>query len=323
MSEDPLLTAPERPQTATDRPPGPTGNTLLLCGGIGFLILAAAIWYVWQNPAESPQLASGLARLQAMELRVQAIDQRVQSLDARISRIEQMPAPPSAADLGKVSARIDALEGRVGDQAQIAAKIDQTAGRIEALSGRSQAAADALKQQMDTANSKIAGLQASSTSVATAGSRVDRLIRIQGAAVALENGRPLGTLPDAPPAVARFAEKPPPTEAQLRLAFAKVQRDALAASKVDTTERPFLERALGKAEELVTIRRGDDVVVGNSTAAALAQADAAVQAGDFPAALKAMGQLDPAAQKASADWVAQVRSLLDARAALVEMAARA
>jgi hypothetical protein len=320
MSDETILPTPRRSEIVNEPPPLDPGSPgtpwLAILSGIGFLILAGAIWYVWQNPVTPAQLATSAASIRALE-------ERLQALDARVSRIEQMPAPPSAADLGKVSARIDALEGRIGDQTQFATRIDQTAGRIEALSGRSQAATDALKQQLDAASTKISSLQASSTSVATAGSRIDRLIRIQSASVALENGRPLGSLPDAPPAVARFADKAPPTEAQLRLAFVQVQRAALAASKVDTTERPFLERVLGKAEELMTIRRGNDVVVGNSTVAALGQADAAVQAGDFPTALKAMDQLDPSAQKVSADWVAQVKSLLDARAALAEMAAHA
>jgi hypothetical protein len=319
MSDETIPPAPNRSVIRNEKAPpeavAPVASRLPLLSGIGFLILAGAIWYVWQNPVTPALVATSAAS-------IRAIDQRLQALDARVSRLEQMPAPPSAADLGKISARIDALEGRIGDQTQFSTKIDQTAGRIEALSGRSQAATDALKQQVDAANSKIVSLQASTTSVATAGSRVDRLMKIQAASVALATGRPLGPLPDAPPALARFADKPPPTEAQLRLSFAQVQRAALAASKVDTTERPFLERALGKAEELMTIRRGNDVVIGSSTVAALGQADAAVQAGDFPAALKAMAELDPSAQKASADWVAQVKALLDARAALADMAAR-
>ena len=285
----------------------------VLCA-IGFVLLAGAIYYVWQNPVTPDQL---LANANS----IRAVDARVGAVDARVSRIEQMPAPPSAADLGKVSARIDALEGRIGDQTRIATRIDEAGGRIEALTNSTQTSLDGLKQQLDAANARVAALQEANASVINAAARVDRLVRIQAASIALANGRPLGNLPGAPPALARFADKPPPTEAQLRLSFAQVQRAALAASKVDTTERPFIERALGKAEELMTIRRGNDVVVGNSTAAALGQADAAVQAGDFPTALKAMDQLDPSAQHAAADWVAQVKAMLDARAALADMAA--
>ncbi|HVZ09402.1 COG4223 family protein [Rhodopila sp.] len=284
--------------------------------GIGFLLLAVALFYVWQFPITPAQVAISADH-------IRAVDQHLQAVDARVSRIEQMPAPPSAADIGKVNARIDALDGRIGDQVQLSGRLDQTAGRIEALSARTQSAIDGLKQQLDAANAKIASLQAATTTVATAAARVDRLIKIQAASIALSNGRPLGVLADAPPALARFADKPPPTEAQLRLSFPAVQRAALAASRVDMSDKPLLDRALGRVEDLMTLRRGNDVLVGHSTAAALAQADAAVQAGDFPAALKAMSQMDANAQKASADWVAQVKSLLDARAALTDMAAHA
>ncbi len=301
--------------SAPSSPPPAPSSKLPLLTGIGFLVLAGAIYYVWQNPVTPALIATSAGN-------IRAIDQRLEAINQRVSRIEQMPAPPSAADLGKVNARIDALEGRIGDQTATGTRLDQLNGRIEALSGRSQSALDALKQQTESAQSKINALQASTTSVATAATRVDKLVKIQAASIALANGRPIGNLPDAPPALARFADKPPPTEAQLRLSFANVQKAALAASKVDTTEKPFLERALGRAEELMTIRRGNDLVVGHSSAAALATADAAVQAGDFPAALKALSELDPSAQKATADWVAQVKSLLDARAALSDMAAR-
>jgi len=317
MSDNTNLPAPTPSETShryepSGPPPGVSSKLPLLCG-IGFVILAGAIWYVWQNPVTPAQIATSAAN-------IRAIDQRLQAVDQRVSRIEQMPAPPSAADLGKVSARIDALEGRIGDQTQLGTRIDQASGRVEALSGRTQAALDQIKQQLDAANAKIAALQASTTSVSTAGARIDRLIRLQAASIALANGRPLGVIPDAPPALARYAEKPAPTEAQLRLAFGQVQHDVLAAAKVDNTEKPFLERALGKAEELVSIRRGNEVVIGHSTVAALAQADAAVQAGDFTAALKALGEMDASAQKAAAGWVAQVKSLLDARAALADLA---
>lgn len=320
MSDSTNLPAPPPPDASTRYEPPATQAAPwrwlpLLCA-IGFVILAGAIWYVWQNPVTPAQIATSAAN-------IRAVDQRLQAVDQRVSRIEQMPAPPSAADLGKVNARIDALEGRIGDQTQLGTRIDQAAGRIEALSGRTQASLDQLKQQLDAANAKIAALQAANTSVAAAATRIDRLIRLQAASIALTNGRPLGAIPDAPPALARYAEKPPPTEAQLRLAFGQVQHDVLAAAKVDDTDKPFLERALGKAEELVSIRRGNEVVIGHSTAAALAQADAAVQAGDFPAALKALGEMDPSAQKAAAGWVAQVKSLLDARAALADLAAHA
>jgi hypothetical protein len=282
--------------------------------GLGFLILAAGIFYVWKNPALPPDVANTQTTLHVLE-------QKVASMDVRLGRLEQLPTPPSAADLGKISARIDALEGRILDQTQIQSRLDVVAGRIESLAGRDQSAVDDLKQQLGNASGKIGALEAATGSVSTAPTRVEKMIRIQAAALALANGKPLGMLPNAPPALAKFATTPPPTEAQLRLAFPQMERDALAASTVDTSAQPFVERVIERAEELMTIRKGNEVLVGSSTVAALASAHAALDAGDLAAAVKDLSNLDPGAAKAAADWIAQAKSVLDARAALTDLAA--
>lgn len=200
--------------------------------------------------------------------------------------------------------------------------MDVIAGRIELLSGHDQTQIDDLKQQLGKAKDQIGALEASNGTVTSAPARVEIMMRIQAASIALENGKPLGTLPNAPPTLAKYATTPPPTEAQLRLSFPKMEHDALAASTVDTSAHPFVERMLDRAEDLVTIRRGNEVLVGNPTVAALASANAALQAGDLAAAVKDLSNLDPGAMKAAAGWIAQAKSLLDARAALAEMAAR-
>jgi len=284
--------------------------------GVGFLILAGAIFYVWRYPTPLPPDSTLAAQ-------VKVLDQKLSAMDVRLGRLEQMPAPPSAADLGKIAARIDAMEGRIADQTELAARLDTMSGRIEALAGHDQTAIDAIKAQADKADAQIAALQGAAANVAAASARVDRMMRIQAASIALANGRPLGALPNAPPALAQFADKPPPTEGQLRLAFPEVQRSALAASVVDNGNAPFVDRAVSRVEELITIRRDHQVVVGNSSVAALGQAEAALEAGDLGAAVKAMGNLDPGALKAASAWLAQAKTLLEARAALAELAAHA
>ena len=325
MSENTTVPVADRPdysaETVTtapmvNQPAPPTPDRTPLWFGIGFLILAGGIFYVWKNPAIPPDIAATQTTLHVLE-------QKLAAMDVRLGRLEQQPTPPSAADLGKISGRIDALESRILDQTQIQSRMDVIAGRIEALSGREQTAVNDLKQQIDKADGQITALQNATGNVSTASTRVDKLVRIEAASIALANGRPLGTLPNAPPALAKYATTPPPTEAELRLAFPQVQRDALAASTLDTSAQPFLDRVIEKAEQLMTIRRGHEVVVGNSTVAALARADAALDAGDLAAAVKAMGNLDPGAMKAAADWIAQAKSILDARAALTELAAHA
>ena len=115
---------------------------------------------------------------------------------------------------------------------------------------------------------------------ATSG-RTSRLARLQAAGAALAAGRPLGALPDAPPALARFATTAPPTEASLRLAFPAAAQAALAASRPDTAGKPFLDRLWTRTQALVTVRQGDKVIVGDPAGGVLAAARARLDAGDL------------------------------------------
>ena len=72
--------------------------------------------------------------------------------------------------------------------------------------------------------------------------------------------------------MARFAAARPPTEASLRLAFPPAERAALAASRPDMDDKPFLARVLAHAEDLVTVRQGDRVLLGDPAAGVLARA---------------------------------------------------
>jgi hypothetical protein len=316
MSEQALLPAPEKPAvdndtTAAGPPPVRTDRLPWFCG-LGFLILAAAIIYVWQNPrAVSPALQAQLA----------ADQQKLASLDSRLGRIEQQPAPPSAADLGKISARLDALEARISDQTQLSTRLDSLSGRIESLSAQNQSSLDATKQQLAAITSRLAGLDKTGAGIDAVAARVSRIARIQGAALALSVGQPLGSLPNAPPALARFETVPPPTEAQLRLTFPSIERAATAANQSSAISGPFLDQVLERAEDLVTVRRGDQVISGNSPVVALARARAAVDAGDLATAVAALSSAGPSIVRASADWVAQAKALLAAQSALADLAA--
>jgi hypothetical protein len=147
--------------------------------------------------------------------------------------------------------------------------------------------------------------------------------RLQAAAAALEAGQRLGDIPGAPPALAKFANDNPPTEAGLRLSF---DRAAAQARKVSQPEaaanEPLLERMWSKATQSVTVRQGDHVLVGDPIAGVMAAAKQSLDAGDLAGAVQALGALTGAAKDAMAGWVAQAQSLLDARAAIGAMAAR-
>jgi hypothetical protein len=109
----------------------------------------------------------------------------------------------------------------------------------------------------------------------------------------------------------------------LRLAFPEAARNALAAAHPSTDGKPLLARVWAEAQDLVTIRQGDHVLVGDATAGVLEHARAALAAGDLATAVSAVGSLQGAAAQAMAAWLADARALLDARGALADWAAHA
>ncbi|MBV9813257.1 MAG: hypothetical protein JO326_10940, partial [Acetobacteraceae bacterium] len=147
-----------------------------------------------------------------------------------------------------------------------------------------------------------------------------RADQIQRALAALEAGQPLGPLPGAPPALQRFAAAPPPTEAQLRLSFPAAADAAAQASKPPIDNLSFGERVWLRMRSLVTVRQGDRVLVGAPAITTLDAARARLNAGDLAGTVAELDRLDGPAAQAMADWLAQAKSLLAARAALVQMA---
>ena len=83
----------------------------------------------------------------------------------------------------------------------------------------------------------------------------------------------------------------------------------------------MLARLWAEAQELVTIRQGDHVLVGDPAAGILERARIALNAGDLAGSAAEVATLRGAAAEAMAEWLAQVRALLEARAALVAWAA--
>jgi hypothetical protein len=146
--------------------------------------------------------------------------------------------------------------------------------------------------------------------------------KLRTASAALASGLPLGTLPGAPPALARFATVAPPTEPALRLSFNHFADAAEAASKPAGDGHDFFGRMWVRAQMLVTVRQGDHVLVGAPAAVTLEAARGKLDAGDLAGAVAALGALDPAAAAAMAPWRADATALVDARAALAALAAK-
>jgi hypothetical protein len=337
MTEQPVLPAPSEPPepVVVAQKRLPRNVAPWLCG-LGFLILAIAIIGLWQYPS-TPDAGTDSASA------IRAVEQRLADTDARLTRLEQRPIPDlgkitarldaidgritdqtrPTPDLGKITARLDALDGRIVDQTRLASRVDTLSGRIESLSGRDQAGLDATGQKLDALTSRIAAVESNAGSLDAVTKRLNRIARLQEASFALAAGRPVGDLPGAPEALARYARVTPPTEAQLRLRFPRDEQAALAAKQPDPGDAPFVDRVWERAQGLITIRRGEDVVVGNPSAITLIQAQTALDAGDLAGAISAVEALRGQPAQAMAHWLTDAKALLGARSALADMAGQA
>ena len=310
MTEQTLLPPPDdMPEPVVAPPRRQQRDVVPWLYGLGFIILAGAIFYLWQFPGAPRETEADSAALHAAT-------QQIADMDARLSRIEKRPTP----DFGQLIARVDALDGRVADQTQLASRLDTLSGRIESLSGRDQTGIDAASQKINDLAGRVAALEANAGAIATVTQRLNRIARLQEASFALESGRPVGDLPGAPEALARFAHTPPPTESSLQLRFVAAEHAALAARQPDESGIPLVDRVMQRAESLITIKRGDSVVVGSPVAITLGHARSALDIGDLQAAVAAVDTLEGPPAEAMADWLKDAKDLLNAKSALDQMA---
>ena len=323
-----------------------------------FGLLAGGLYYVWANPSAPPDTgATAALRRQVQAIAdqrasdqgaVQALSQQLQGLADRMDRLEKAPAPlanqPAPADLGDLpkrvddlSAKLDALANRPTEAASpppapasgaaqqavedLGRRVGQALDAQKASLDAEKAALDAQKAALDQLAGRLDKLQQGAGQAAGAENRAERLTRVQAALVALDAGEKLGDLPGAPPAIARFAKQAPPTEATLRESFPTAAAHAREVSRPDVSHRSFLERALTRLQQSVTVRQGDDVLVGDPAAGILAEAGEKVEVGDWAGAVISLGKLTGPAADAMKAWVDQASALLAARAALADLAA--
>jgi hypothetical protein len=292
---------PESPPGAAPRDAAPKSrrDPLLLLFALGLIVLVGALVFLWQHPLVSPSPSPAASAAPPPDQHLDAIDARLAALDSRITALEKRPASPPP-DLTALQSRLAALEQRPDP---LAAKVDSLGAQL---------AAD---------DAKLAALTRDSGQITQLADRTTRIGRIQAATAALDAGRPVGPLPDAPPALTRFATAPPPTFAALKQSFAPAAAAALDA-RGNTGKLPFWQAMSDRVQAVVTVRRGDEVLIGDSAAAVIARARAALDNGDLTTATQVLGELTGPPAAAMADWLARARSLVDARAALLAMAAK-
>lgn len=250
----------------------------------------AAQWYLMLNPLPLPD----------------PLAPRVAALEVRLTRLEQRPAP-AVPDLAPLEARVAALE-RAPHPPQVPAAPSD--------------AEQAMAQRLSADEARLATLEKTAALPAQTAERTSRIGRLQAAFLALSLGRPLGPIDGAPPALARYANAAPPTEASLRRDFATAAQAALAVQHTPAASQPFLDRLWARAQELITIQQDGRLVVGDPDAVVLARARGLLADGDLAGAVAALDALRGPAAQAMADWCAQAKGLLAARAALADLAAQ-
>ena len=292
---------------------------------VSVIVLAAAGYLYWQSQSSNVAV---IARLDGLEQRLQTIEQRpapppppdlspltqqLTALDQRLTTLEHTPPPVATLDQG----------GR-NEIAALAGRVDQITARQNQLGVQQQNDTAQLGTQVTSLDSRLATATANSGAttdqIQALAARQARTARLQEAATALAAGRPLGVIPDAPPALAQFATKPPPTEASLRLSFDTAAAAASKAGLPIPADAPFMTRVWARVQESVTVRQGARVLVGDAISGVLQQSRQRLDAGDVAGSVKALDPLVGPAAAAMAPWRQQAQSLVDARAALLAMA---
>jgi hypothetical protein len=299
--------------------------------GLGFIVLAVAIGYLWRFPPEPSAPVQPQPQMQALDQQAHALQARVASLEQRPTPVPNTDIAPLAARMAALeqrlpadlSARITALEQKSGGDRQVAGRLDALAAQVDAANAQAKAGVAELGRRLDADEARLAAVEKAAGGLAALTERASAVARIQAAQAALAAGQKLGAIPGAPPALARYADAAPPTEAGLRLAFPAAAKAAREVSRPDTGGKPFLARVWGQAQALVMVRQGDHVLVGDADAGVLARAQAALDAGDLTGAVAAVGSLQGKPADAMAAWLADAKALLAARAALAAMAEHA
>ncbi|HQT87364.1 MAG TPA: hypothetical protein PK677_02285 [Acidiphilium sp.] len=164
-------------------------------------------------------------------------------------------------------------------------------------------------------------LQASAASLPHLAAQAQTMAVLATASMALQSGQPLGTIPNAPEALVRYASVAPPTEAGLRAEFlALAPHAAQQAGMTNSGVTGLWARLRAHVVDLISLRRGDQVLIGSRADGTIAMARRDLALGDLTGAVAAVKTLPAPAERVMQPWLARADHLLAARAALTQMA---
>ena len=393
MTDEPTRAASADPSPSrSNLPPVTTArkrDLLPILYLLGFLVLAGALIFLWQNPPTSKlarqennqldQLKQQVTELQTkvsslgqqpasasqaefaalrqqvatLQARPEVAPAAVQQLAAKVGALETKPSVDPAS-VQQLDAKVTALQDRkivtpeqlslLSEQVQAVGKsvpdvkpLEQKVATLEqrptydpaAVTGKFTDLGTKLQQAQDTdakLGTAVDGLQKQQTAFAdqlkALTQKAQITARLQGMAAALAAGQKLGDIPGAPPALARFATEAPPTEAALRESFDRYADAAQKASQPALTQnQDFGQRLWTRAQQAVTVRQGDRVLVGDPIAGVLTNARDKLDNGDLAGSVAVLKGLAGPAAAAMQPWTDQAQSLVAARAAIASLAA--
>lgn len=281
----PLLLPPPVPATKAEPVPTPAPahsprSLWPLWFAVGFVVLAGGEGYLFTQQRAHEADATTLAVLNAQ-----------------------------VTDLRNNAARTSPVADLITSQMQLAEKQTMLAAQVSAMQG-----------QVASDHGALAALQVNAAALSKLTHRMAQLNAIAAARMALAAGQPVGVVPNAPPALAVFADTAPPTLLALREGFPAIARAALAASLADNSKAGLWAKARLRMEGLITIVNGNHVVFGPPAAGVIDNMRTALDNDDLAKAVMAANQLPPAVQTAMASWLTPARQLLAAQSALLDMA---
>lgn len=256
----------------------------------------------------APDLSGVQAALDEVSASVRAVREAQEALAGRVAALEQMPLGEGGvapAALQALQAQLDALRGELAGAAPAGEAAQQAIA----------AAAAAAEQRISEAEAQAAQMRAETEAAAKKVMAEAAVARLKAA---FESGAslavPLADLTAAGVAAPAELGGEIASVGALQAAFPEAARQALAVARKETAGegldkmKAFLMAQLGARS--VAPRAGEDAD------AVLSRAQAAVEGGDFAAALAEIETLPPAAQAPLADWAAQAKARLAAQAAL-------
>lgn len=323
---------------ASEQPPDPAAAAPRRVGILPFVAAGAVTAALGAGGAyylarEFPE-ALGLAEAPGLEQRLSDHDQRLSELAAAVA-----DRPATEVDIGAVEAALAELQSGRAALTDAAATIESLSGqvaelekRLKALESRPSAAGAAPAADLAAAEAAAAAAKKAEAEAARLKTEAEAAARLSAARAALaairaafESGAAyetdLAALTDAgfavPETLARQAQGIP-TLAALRDSFPDAARDALAISLGEAAGggawarvTAFLRSQTGARS--LSPRAGDD------PDAVLSRAEAAVAAGDLPAALAELAALPDGGQARLSEWTALAERRLAAAEAIAAL----